>query len=71
MSYRQHFRGYREPRTYCHIDRLHAWKHQAFFAPVTVEISPVNVCNQKCRYCYVHKKSAGIGLAGGGGEVMY
>jgi|GEM_PF-1806989 len=57
MSYEKHMRGYKDPRTFCHIDRLYAWKNNKFFAPATVEISPINICNQKCRYCYVHTKS--------------
>jgi len=55
-----HMKGYKDPRTVCHIDQLYAWKHGHFFPPVTVEISPVNLCNQKCLYCYSHGKSSGI-----------
>ena len=52
MSYAIHMKGRDDPRTLFQIDRLHAWKHGEYFPPATVEISPTNACNQKCKYCY-------------------
>lgn len=57
MSYTRHMKGYNDPRTFYQIDRLYRWKNNLPFAPSTVEISPINVCNQKCRYCYVHSRN--------------
>lgn len=52
MSYKIHMRGYDDLRTLYQIDALYAWKHDLYFPPVLVEISPTHTCNQKCRYCY-------------------
>jgi GTP 3',8-cyclase len=52
LSYSTHMTGHKDPRTLYQIDRLHACAHDLYFPPAVVEISPVNVCNQKCRYCY-------------------
>lgn len=56
MSYQAHMKGYNDPRTLYQTDSLHAWKHGLYFPPVLVEISPVNTCNQVCRYCYSNAK---------------
>ncbi len=63
MSCRIHMKGYDDIRTLYQIDSLHAWKHNKYFPPVMVEISPTHMCNQKCRYCYAYK-------AGGAGEKL-
>lgn len=61
MSFsKSNMRGFSDPRTIFQIDRLYAWKHGEFFPPATIEISPINVCNQKCRYCYIHGRSQKI-----------
>jgi radical SAM protein with 4Fe4S-binding SPASM domain len=61
MSYtKSNMAGFSDPRTLFQIDRLYAWKHGEFFPPATIEISPINVCNQKCRYCYIHGRSQNI-----------
>jgi cyclic pyranopterin phosphate synthase len=57
MSYKIHMKGRDDPRTLYQIDRLHAWRHGKPFSPATVEISPTNVCNQKCKYCYAWRES--------------
>ena len=36
-----------------HLDVLQKWKNGEDFAPVWVEISPTNLCNHNCFYCYV------------------
>lgn len=50
-------KGRDDPRTLFQIDRLYAWKHERYFSPATVEISPTNACNQRCRYCYAWRES--------------
>jgi radical SAM protein with 4Fe4S-binding SPASM domain len=57
MSYKIHMAGRDDPRTLYQIDRLYAWKHGKYFSPATVEISPTNACNQKCKYCYAWRES--------------
>lgn len=54
MSYQVHMKGYSDIRTLYQIDSLYAWKHDHYFPPVSVEISPTQICNQKCRFCYTH-----------------
>jgi GTP 3',8-cyclase len=36
-----------------HLDTLQKWKKGDEFPPLYVEVSPTNVCNQRCFYCYV------------------
>ena len=36
-----------------HIDELAAWKRGDWFAPLHMEISLTNVCNQHCTFCYI------------------
>jgi radical SAM protein with 4Fe4S-binding SPASM domain len=55
MSYKIHMKGYNDLRTLHQIDRLYAWKHDKYFPPAIVEISPTHKCNQRCRYCYADK----------------
>jgi radical SAM protein with 4Fe4S-binding SPASM domain len=52
MSYQTHMGGYNDPRTLYQTDRLYALKHNLYFPPALVEISPTNICNQHCRFCY-------------------
>lgn len=54
MSYQNHMKGYQDTRTLYQIDSLYAWKHDQYFPPVSVEISPTHACNQKCKFCYTH-----------------
>ncbi len=54
MSYQVHMKGYEDIRTLYQIDSLYAWKHNLYFPPVSVEISPTHACNQKCRFCYTN-----------------
>lgn len=56
MSNRVHMKGYNDLRTLYQIDSLYAWKHDMYFPPVIVEISPTHKCNQLCRYCYANKR---------------
>lgn len=35
-----------------HLDRVNAWQKGEDFAPVFVELSPIDICNQKCHFCY-------------------
>jgi radical SAM protein with 4Fe4S-binding SPASM domain len=49
-------KGYNDLRTLYQIDSLYAGKHDRYFPPVVVEISPTNKCNQSCRYCYTNKR---------------
>lgn len=56
MSNRVHMKGYNDLRTLYQIDSLYAWKHDRYFPPVIVEISPTHKCNQLCRYCYSNKR---------------
>ncbi len=36
-----------------HLDTLSKWKKNEAFAPLWVEVSPTDRCNQRCFYCYV------------------
>ena len=45
---------HKEPRLYKQIDALYKWKHNEYFAPPFVEVSPVSYCNQNCKFCYTH-----------------
>lgn len=36
-----------------HLDALQKWRKGESFAPLWVEVSPTDICNQKCFYCYV------------------
>jgi len=56
MSFKMHMKGYNDLRTLYQIDSLYAWKHDKYFPPVIVEISPTSKCNQSCRYCYTNKR---------------
>lgn len=56
MSFQIHMKGYDEHRTFYHIDRLYAWKHNKYFPPVIVEVSPTHMCNQRCIYCYAQNR---------------
>ncbi len=56
MSYQTHMKGYNDLRTLYQIDSLYAWKHDIYFPPVIVEISPTHMCNQSCRYCYTFQR---------------
>ena len=56
MSYQIHMKGYNDLRTLYQIDSLYAWKHDKYFPPVMVEISPTHMCNQKCIYCYTNER---------------
>jgi len=56
MSYSIHMKGYNDLRTLYQIDSLYAWKHDMYFPPVIVEISPTHMCNQRCRYCYTNRR---------------
>ena len=56
MSYKTHMKGYTDLRTLYQVDSLYALKHGQYFPPVSAEISPTNACNQKCRFCYTHKR---------------
>lgn len=35
-----------------HLDILQKWKKGEKFPPLYVEVSPTNMCNQRCFYCY-------------------
>jgi len=59
MSFAKHGKGYLAHRTLYHIDRLYAWKHDLYFPPVTVEVNPTAICNQRCGYCYVAGRTKG------------
>jgi radical SAM protein with 4Fe4S-binding SPASM domain len=48
-------KGRWEPRLLHQTGRLYAWQHGLPFAPPTVEISPTNICNQNCTYCYARR----------------
>lgn len=43
-----------------HLDEVVKWKNKEYFAPIFVELSPTDICNQKCHFCYTeymgHKK---------------
>lgn len=54
MSYREHMRGYEDPRTLYQTEALLAWRRGEYFPPIGLEISPTHACNQHCRYCYTH-----------------
>lgn len=56
MSHKFHMKGYGDLRTLYQTDSLYAWKHDMYFPPVIVEISPSHKCNQLCRYCYAYKR---------------
>ncbi len=36
-----------------HVEELAAWKRGDWFAPLHMEISLTNVCNQHCTFCYI------------------
>ncbi len=48
------------PRLINHIDRLHAWKNGKNFAPVSIDLTPVSACNQKCTYCFSWDMMQGV-----------
>ncbi|OGV32583.1 MAG: hypothetical protein A2020_07285 [Lentisphaerae bacterium GWF2_45_14] len=52
-------KGHKDPRSLYQIDRLYACSHGLYFPPAIVEISPTNICNQKCRYCYSNGRIQG------------
>lgn len=54
MSYAKHMRGYDDHRTFYNTESLYCLDHDIYFPPITVELSPTCVCNQKCRFCYTH-----------------
>ncbi len=43
-----------------HLDEVLKWKNGEYFPPIYVELSPTDICNQKCHFCYTdymgHKK---------------
>lgn len=47
-----------------HLDRLTQWRDGKDFAPLFVELSPIDICNQKCHFCYTdylgHQKHLSI-----------
>ncbi len=59
MSFEKYGKNYFDYRTLAQIDSLYAWKHDLYFPPTVVEISPTSLCNQKCRYCYVAGRTIG------------
>ena len=56
MAYSKYLKGYTDLRTLYQTDSLYAWKHNSYFPPIIVEISPTHKCNQACRYCYAKKR---------------
>lgn len=64
MSYQRHMRGYNDPRTLYQTDSIYALKHNMYFPPVLVEISPTNICNQHCRFCYTDARETGTRILG-------
>ena len=36
-----------------HIEEVVKWKQGQWFAPIHMEISLTNVCNQHCKFCYI------------------
>lgn len=35
-----------------HLDEVIKWRDGKYFAPIFVELSPIDVCNQRCHFCY-------------------
>lgn len=35
-----------------HLDEVKKWKNGEYFAPIYVELSPTDLCNQRCPFCY-------------------
>jgi len=48
----KYLRGYFDPRTLYHPERLAKWEAGEYFPPILAEIAPTGRCNQKCQYCY-------------------
>jgi len=47
-------------KLFYHLEEVLKWKNGEYFPPIFVELSPTDLCNQKCWYCYTkylgHKK---------------
>ena len=35
-----------------HLDEVVKWRNGEYFPPIFIELSPTDLCNQKCHYCY-------------------
>jgi len=47
-------------KLFYHLDEVTKWRDGKDFAPIFIEFSPTDVCNQRCHFCYTdylgHKK---------------